>query len=53
MYVLEGPLELKEMQGMNRVRKEVEAHYKACGLPDGPDDVDDDEGFKNDQFFCD
>ena len=49
---LEGPLE--EMHDMDRVREEVEAFNKACDLPDSPDDdEDEDEGFEDDQLFCD
>lgn len=41
------------MQGTDSVREEVEAFYKACHLPDVPDDVDefDDEGFEDDAFY--
>ena len=41
------------MQGTDSVREEVEAFYKACHLPDVPDDVDefDDEGFEDDEFY--
>ena len=32
--------------------EEVEAFYKACDLPDAPDDVDDDDkGFEDDEFY--
>ena len=45
---------LEEMHGMDRVREEVEAFNKACDLPDSPDDdEDEDEGFEDDQLFCD
>ena len=43
----------EEMQGTDCVREEVEAFYKACDLPDVPDDVDefDDKGFEDDEFY--
>ena len=46
----EGPTE--EIQSTVSAREEVEAFYKACDLPDAPDDVDDDdEGFEDDEFY--
>ena len=47
--VAEGPTE--EIQITVSV-EEVEAFYKACDLPDAPDDVDDDDkGFEDDEFY--
>lgn len=46
----EGPTE--EIQITVSVEEEVEAFYKACDLPDAPDDVDDDnKGFEDDEVY--
>ena len=45
---------LEEMEEVHCVREEVEAFYKACNLPNAPDDLDvfgDDEGFGDDELL--
>ena len=45
---------LEEMEEVHCMREEVEAFYKACNLPNAPDDLDefgDDEGFGDDELL--
>lgn len=45
---------LEEMEEVHCVREEVQAFYKACNLPNAPDDVDefgDDERFEDDELL--
>ena len=47
---------LEEMEEVCCVREEVEAFFKACNLPNAPDDEDvnefgDDEGFQDDELL--
>ena len=47
---------LEEMEEVRCVREEVEAFFKACNLPNAPDDEDvnefgDDEGFEDDELL--